>query len=178
MKFYFSTILILVLSLCAFAQTERDQGIALYMKGDYAGAVSLLEKAIESDAGDRDSWLFLGMSRARTEDKKNARKVFDKAKSIRANGLSYFEQEVKITFKPRPSYTDQARSNQISGVVKLAVEFGADGKINFIYPVQSLPDGLTRNSIEAATKIKFEPARKNGEAATAIRIVDYTFEIF
>jgi hypothetical protein len=63
------------------------------------------------------------------------------------------------------------------GIVRLAIEFGADGNIKSIIPVQSLPDGLTENCIAVAQNIKFEPAQKNGKPVTYIKVIEYTFDI-
>ncbi len=177
MKLYLSAIMILIFAVGVFAQTDRDKGIALYQKGDYAGAITLLESAVKTDDKDRDAWLFLGMSRARTGDKKNARKAFDTGTVLPADS-SYFDQQEKTTSMMRPAYTDEARANRTSGVVKLAAEFGTDGKIGFIFPVKTLPFGLTESAIKAAVGIKFEPARKNGEAVTSIRIIEHNFSVF
>ena len=85
---------------------------------------------------------------------------------------------VKILSQPKPPYTDSARQNQVTGVVRLKVTFTANGQIGSISPVSGLPYGLTENAIAAARQIRFEPAKKNGQPVTSTRTVEYSFSIF
>jgi TonB family protein len=63
----------------------------------------------------------------------------------------------------------------ISGVVRLKVRFLETGKIGDIVTVNSLPYGALENAIEAAKKIKFKPAIKDGKPITVSKIVEYRF---
>jgi outer membrane biosynthesis protein TonB len=63
----------------------------------------------------------------------------------------------------------------ISGVVRLKVRFLETGKIGDIVTVNSLPYGAVENSIEAAKKIKFRPAIKDGKPVTVSKILEYRF---
>lgn len=90
-----------------------------------------------------------------------------------------YDKSVKVTWKPRPSYTDEARQNLSSGTIRLAVEFRADGKIGFTVPLPTsvaIRD-LLQPSIQAARQIKFEPAVKDGKAITVINVVEYGYMI-
>lgn len=177
MKLTLSILTILFFALATFGQSERDKGIELYLQGDYNGAVTILQKVVQTEKKNRDAWLYLGMSLARTGKKNEALKALRKGDSISAKNSSDYDKELKIISKPRGRYTEAAKRNQITGVVKLAIEFGADGKINSIIAIQSLPDGLTESCLEAAQNIKFEPAVKNGKPVTYIKVIEYTFEI-
>lgn len=86
--------------------------------------------------------------------------------------------EIKITSKPRPEYTMQARRNQTSGTVTMRVTFLASGEIGAIVPVKTLADGLTENAVEAAKLMKFEPAKKNGVNYTTTKLISYSFSIY
>lgn len=88
------------------------------------------------------------------------------------------ETDVAISIKPRPSYTDQARQNNVKGTVTLLVVFGADGKLAHTIPLESLPHGLTEQSIKAAEKIKFESAVKDGKLVPVIKKVMFSFDIY
>ena len=186
MKKVFNFTLFLVLMLAAvvvFAQ-EKDEsgagalgeGIAFYNGGKYAEAADTLGKLVETDEKNRRAWLYLGMSRAKLKDSSEAVKAFRKADKL--EGGTPEPGALKIVRKPRVNYTDSARANMTQGTVKLAVEFGADGKILAVVAFQKLPDGLTENSIDAAKKIVFEPAYKDGKAISTIGIVSYTFTIY
>jgi hypothetical protein len=85
---------------------------------------------------------------------------------------------LKIMSKPRPTYTDSARTNNVQGTVKLVVLFGANGKIGNIMPLTTLANGLTEQSIAAARKIQFEPAKKDGKPIAVVKLVEYTFSIY
>lgn len=82
---------------------------------------------------------------------------------------------VNIIFKPEPEYTEEARRERVSGVVRLRVTFAASGEVTAVTPLNRLPFGLTEKAIEAARKIKFEPAKKGGEPATTTKTVQFAF---
>jgi TonB family protein len=88
------------------------------------------------------------------------------------------DKPLKILSKPRASYTDAARENNVMGQVRLEVTFQKDGKIGKIKIIQSLPSGLTESAVTAAKKIKFEPEMKNGKPVTVTEIQTYTFTIY
>jgi TonB family protein len=84
----------------------------------------------------------------------------------------------KIISKPRPGYTDAARQNQVTGVVRLRVQFLASGQVGSVSPVSGLPNGLTEQAIAAAKSIKFEPMKKNGVAVGTTKVIEYSFTIY
>jgi TonB family protein len=78
------------------------------------------------------------------------------------------DSPVEIVSKPRPVYTDQAREMRIEGEVVLEVTFVATGKLRVLRVVGSLGHGLDEAAVDAAKKIEFTPARRDG------RPVDHT----
>lgn len=82
-----------------------------------------------------------------------------------------------ILFKPEPQYTDEARNNHTSGVVRLRAVLSADGQVRNIIPIKRLPDGLTEKAIEAAKQIRFTPASVNGQPVSQFIIVEYNFYV-
>ena len=78
------------------------------------------------------------------------------------------DSPVEIVSKPRPVYTDQARDLRIEGEVVLEVTFVATGQLRVLRIVGSLGHGLDEAAVNAAKKIEFTPARRNG------RPVDHT----
>jgi tetratricopeptide (TPR) repeat protein len=169
---------VLLLSNFTSAQTEREKGIEYYLKDDYQNAIETLQKVVEADDTDRDGWMYLGMSFAKLKKRDKAASAFKKADKLPKKELTGNEKDVNILSKPRAAYTDLARMNQIQGTIALAIEFGEDGQLKFIFAFQVLPDGLTRNTLDAAAKIKFEPATKNGKPVSTIRIMKYSFAIY
>ncbi len=88
------------------------------------------------------------------------------------------DEPLRILSKPRPGYTDDARSNSVQGSVVLKVTFEADGTIGPIEVVKGLERGLTEATEEAARKITFTPARKNGVPVSVTRQIEYHFSFF
>lgn len=88
---------------------------------------------------------------------------------------SEIDKPLKIISKPRALWTTDAH---VQGVVRLRVTFLDCGKIGAIQPVSRLPFGLTESAIEAAKKIRFEPAMKNGKPLTVAKVVEYSFSIY
>ena len=86
--------------------------------------------------------------------------------------------KVKIISKPRASYTDAARQNNIQGSVTLRITFLASGQVGSISPVSGLPYGLTEQAIAAARSIRFEPAKRNGVPQTTSVTIQYGFTIY
>ena len=80
--------------------------------------------------------------------------------------------------KPRAQYTDQARSNGVSGTVVVAVLFGADGKIDGVMLLRKLGYGLDQNALRAARAITFKPKQVNGTPVSVVRLVEYNFNIY
>jgi len=85
---------------------------------------------------------------------------------------------LNVTYKPKPSYTDAARQNQVQGKVMLRVTFLASGSIGNISTVKGLPNGLTEQAIAAARSIRFTPAMVNGQARSVTRQVEFSFAIY
>lgn len=81
---------------------------------------------------------------------------------------------VSLLSKPTPSYTLEARQRKIEGDVELEVEFTATGQVHVLRVVQGLGYGLDESAVKAAEKIRFAPARRDGQAIDAqgrLRIV-------
>ncbi len=87
-------------------------------------------------------------------------------------------QNLSITSKPRPGYTDAARQANVQGTVILRVTFLANGQIGSIAPVKGLPNGLTEQAIAAARRISFEPKKVDGVGQAVTRQIEYTFSIY
>jgi TonB family protein len=83
-----------------------------------------------------------------------------------------------ILYKEKAKYTEEARQNKIQGTVVLSVVFTADGRITSIRVVRGLPDGLTEKAIEAAQKIRFNPAVKNGAPVSVRGSLEFTFNLY
>jgi TonB family protein len=82
-----------------------------------------------------------------------------------------------IKSKPHPAYTEEARWQGTSGVVRLRVLLASTGRVTNVKVLKALPDGLTKNAINAACAIKFTPATKDGRAVSQYVVVEYGFQV-
>ena len=83
-----------------------------------------------------------------------------------------------ILYREKAKYTEIARINHLQGTVVLQVVFDVSGEFHDIQVFRGLPDGLTRKAIEAAQKIRFNPAIKNGEPVSVRGSLEYTFNLY
>jgi hypothetical protein len=174
MKLLFSTFILLIRSFSIFAQSERAKGIELYEKGEYQQAIDTM-RPISDKAPDLG--LYTGMAYAKLKKDKEATEAF--AEAVKNSIIEVAnDSPAKVTKKPRPNYTDEGRTNNVQGKVKIAVELGADGEIKFIFPFQGMPHGLTRAAMTAVKNIDFEPAMRGGKPVSTIRIFEYGFSIY
>lgn len=83
-----------------------------------------------------------------------------------------------ILSRPEPLYTERARAAGTRGRVTLRMVLAADGVVRHILVVRRLPDGLTENAINAARRIKFVPATKDGRPVSQFAVIEYNFNIY
>jgi TonB family protein len=84
---------------------------------------------------------------------------------------------VEIVSKPRPAYTEQARELRVEGEVVLEVLFGASGRLRVIRVVQGLGHGLDDAAVEAARRIDFKPALRNGKPIDYVATLRVVFQL-
>ena len=87
-------------------------------------------------------------------------------------------QRALITYKPEPGFTEEARRNNVTGIVRLRAVLSASGEVMNISIVKGLPDGLTEKAITAARQIKFRPAQKDGRTVSQYVVLEYNFNIY
>ena len=85
---------------------------------------------------------------------------------------------LQIISKPKATYTDAARTNNVQGSVRLKITLLASGAVGSITPVTRLPHGLTEQAIAAARQIRFKPKMINGVAQSVVVTFDYGFNIY
>jgi protein TonB len=99
----------------------------------------------------------------------------DYSRPFRQNEVS---RKAVITFKPEPGFTEDARKNNVTGVVRLRAILHASGSVSDVSVVKGLPDGLTEKAISAAKQIRFTPAEKDGHAVSQYIVLEYNFNIY
>jgi len=88
------------------------------------------------------------------------------------------KESLTILLKPRPSYTDSARTKNITGTIYLQGNFSEDGFMPEIVVMKSLPEGLLQQALFAAIRIKFLPKFKEGKPVSLVRQFEYSFSIY
>ncbi|MBA3320399.1 MAG: TonB family protein [Pyrinomonadaceae bacterium] len=83
-----------------------------------------------------------------------------------------------ILSRPEPQYTEEARKSGVTGEVMLRAVLSSGGQITNIQPMKRLPDGLTEKAIEAARRITFTPAEKDGRPVSQYITLVYNFNIY
>jgi TonB family protein len=88
------------------------------------------------------------------------------------------DTKARILSKQEPGYTVEARQHQVTGTIILRVVLAADGKVRGIVALKTLPDGLTQMAIDAARRIRFVPAIKNGKPVSMFMQLEYSFNLY
>ncbi len=101
------------------------------------------------------------------ENAPHARKVSDAAP----------QDGVVILYKPEPQYTAEAKEAKIQGAVVLQVIFRASGEVEVLRVLQGLGHGLDENAEVAARRIKFTPAKQDGQPVDFPANVRIDFEL-
>lgn len=161
-------------------KVELENGIELYFAGEYVPAGEIFIKVIEADTRNRRAWFYLGLVYARisrTEDSDRAFAIAEKLPLVKL-GNPKETTALQIIYLPQPDYTERVRREFVSGTVRLAVEFGADGTIALAVPITKFDPRLTFKAIEAALKIKFKPAEANGKPIATVKALEYQFQGF
>ena len=66
----------------------------------------------------------------------------------------------------------------MTGTVSVRVVLGAGGEVGRVEVEKGLPHGMTLAAVEAARKIKFDPARKDGQPVAQYAVIQYNFNIY
>jgi len=86
--------------------------------------------------------------------------------------------KARVLSKPEPQYTEEARKKQVTGTVVLRAIFAANGQVVGIRAISGLSDGLTQQAINAARRIKFIPAVKDGRPVSMHIQLEYNFNLY
>jgi len=83
----------------------------------------------------------------------------------------------EILFKPKPAYTDEARTLKIEGQVLLEVTLRADGSIQIVRVIRGLGHGLDETAAQAARQMRFRPATRAGIPVDVNATLTITFQL-
>jgi TonB-like protein len=84
-------------------------------------------------------------------------------------------QPAAVTVKPEPLYTDKARQKKTEGTVLIRAVFKSTGEVRVLSVIKRLPNGLTEQALDGASKIQFRPALINGTPVSQIILLQYNF---
>jgi len=84
---------------------------------------------------------------------------------------------VNVTSKPNPIYTDQARKQRVEGEVLVQVVFTAAGQVQVLRVVRGLGYGLDESAVQAAQKVRFVPAQRNGQPVDSTATLHIVFQL-
>lgn len=87
-------------------------------------------------------------------------------------------EKAHIIRRAEPRFPEEARSARLSGTVKLLLVLAADGTVKHILVLQPSHQSLTESAIEAARKITFEPAIKDGHPVSSVLMMEYGFNTY
>ena len=99
------------------------------------------------------------------------------AEGVRIYGGKEVDKKPVIKSKPEPDYPKEAQDHGQEGQVVLRCVFTSTGKVTNIQRVSTpTPDyGLTQAAINAALRIKFKPAMKDGKPVSMWMELQYKF---
>ncbi|MBI1761760.1 MAG: TonB family protein [Acidobacteria bacterium] len=83
-----------------------------------------------------------------------------------------------ILYREKARYSEEARQQHAQGAVVLMATFTANGQITDIRVVRGQPFGLTEEAIQAAKRIRFQPAVENGVPVTVRAQLEYNFALY
>lgn len=83
----------------------------------------------------------------------------------------------QVLSKPTPVYTAEARSLKLQGEVLLQVIFRANGEVQVVRVVRGLGHGLDQAAVQAAQRIKFKPATRNGSPVDSEATLHIVFQL-
>lgn len=99
-----------------------------------------------------------------------------------AQGQTNGDRPIKILYREKAAYTEEAVSHRVEGTVTLRVNFESAGNIGTIEYVRESSKkkkltkyGLVDSAIEAAKKMRFEPEVKGGKPVTITKLVEFSF---
>jgi TonB family protein len=79
--------------------------------------------------------------------------------------------------RPRPNYTEEARTNKIEGTVHARALVGTDGLVKKVVILHGLGSGLNDEATRAAYQMRFIPATKDGRKVSVWIPLDIEFNI-
>jgi TonB family protein len=87
------------------------------------------------------------------------------------------DRRARVIYRVEPEYTMDAREKKIAGTVVLTLTVDHEGLPQNIQVKKSLYPSLDQSAIEAAKKMRFEPAMKDGQPVSMFISVEMNFQV-
>jgi len=155
-----------------FALALITKSFAQYSLQQLPEAAASLEKllALSPDDLDVETW------RGQSEELSN--RTYQSSNPAPAFNGKEVSQKVRVTSKPEPQYSEQARKAGVTGTVVIRAIFSSDGEVKHILVTRALGYGLTTQAVKAARQIKFQPAIKDGKPVSMYMNLEYNFSLY
>jgi len=83
------------------------------------------------------------------------------------------DTKVRVLSKPEPEYNKKDLQKSAPGAIVLRAIFCGSGKITDVKLQRGLSPSLDERAVEAARKIRFIPAEKDGQKVSQLLIIEY-----
>ncbi len=83
----------------------------------------------------------------------------------------------KVIYKPKPEYTEEARSLHLEGTVYVKIHVTATGAVSVIGVQSGLGHGLDQAAVRAVQAMRFQPAIANGQPTDWDGVVNINFQL-
>lgn len=81
-------------------------------------------------------------------------------------------------YTPDPTFPESARRQKVQGTVLLEIVVDRTGSVAEINIVRPIGSGLDEMAVDAVSKWRFEPARKNGQVVQIAMLVEVSFRLY
>lgn len=161
------------------------KSLAQYTLKQFSEAADSLERFLETSPNDADAEIWRGQLaqlRAFASQSPNVSPTGSLTNSQSTQSLPMSGKDVdikaRVLRKPEAGYSEAARKAGVTGTVVLRCVFSSDGTVQNMFVVRALGYGLTSQAVNAARRITFEPATKNGHPASQYIQLEYSFNLY
>lgn len=138
----------------------------------FARAAETVEEILKLNPPDADHW------RERLETLTLYAQPVSPAATRNVFGAREVSKRARLTETPAAEPTGEALAlaAKARDDVRLRLVLASDGTVRHVFPIKSLGHGLTESAIEAARRIRFEPAEREGQPVSQFVTLVYGFK--
>src|SRR5258708_5709613 len=136
----------------------------------FADASATIDEILKLNPPDAETW------RERSDTMWLYSQSSSRPSSRMVYGAGEVQRKARLVDPAAAAYPEAARSARANGEVRPRLVLASDGTVKYIFPMKPLKHGLTDAAIEAAQKIKFEPAIRDDKPASQFAPLSYEFK--